>query len=82
MPIFGGGGPCKQMVKYDGASLDLTGLNIPVLATAGSGPLNFTLGHLQIKRFHSANLRFSLEEFSKPMDRKVVSSFSLAGWRG
>ena len=48
MPIFGGG-PCKQMIKYDGASLDLTGLNIPML-TAGYGPLSFTLGHLQIKR--------------------------------
>lgn len=47
MPIFGGG-PCKQMVKYDGTSLDLTGLNIPLL-TGGSGPLSFTLGHLQIK---------------------------------
>lgn len=48
MPIFGGG-PCKQMVKYDGTSLDLTGLNIPMLTTV-SGPLSFTLGHLQIKR--------------------------------
>jgi hypothetical protein len=48
MPIFGGG-PCKQIVKYDGTSLDLTGLNIPALSAA-SGPLSFALGHLQIKR--------------------------------
>jgi hypothetical protein len=48
MPIFSGGGACKQMIKYDGATIDLTGLNIPALA--GSGPLSFGLGHLQIKR--------------------------------
>jgi hypothetical protein len=46
MPIIGGG-PCKQMVKYDGTSLDLSGLSLPALA--GSGPLSFALGHLQIK---------------------------------
>jgi ATP phosphoribosyltransferase regulatory subunit HisZ len=33
-----------------GVSLDLTGLNIPMLTTIGSGPLSFALGHLQIKR--------------------------------
>ena len=47
MPIFGGG-PCKQMVKYDGTFLDLSGLSLPALA--GSGPLSFALGHMQIKR--------------------------------
>jgi hypothetical protein len=48
MPIFTGG-PSKQMIKYDGTSLDLSGLNIPAL-TAGSGSLSFGLGYLQIKR--------------------------------
>jgi hypothetical protein len=43
-----GGGPCKQIVKYDGTTLDLRGLNIPALA--GAGPLSFGLGYLQIKR--------------------------------
>lgn len=49
MPIFGGG-PCKQMMKYDGTTLDLTGLNVPALTATGSGSLSFALGHLQIKR--------------------------------
>jgi hypothetical protein len=43
MPIFGG--PCKQLVKYDGYSLDLSGLGV-----SGPEPLKLDLGHLQIKR--------------------------------
>jgi hypothetical protein len=39
----------QTMVKYDGTSLDLTGLNVPALTT-GSGPLSIALGYLQIKR--------------------------------
>jgi hypothetical protein len=40
------GRPCKQMIKYDGRSLDLTGLglNLPLGA-----PLNFNLAELHTK---------------------------------
>jgi hypothetical protein len=44
MNLFGGR-PCKQMVKYDGRSLDLTGLELPL-----GSPLNFELGNLNTKR--------------------------------
>jgi hypothetical protein len=44
MNLFGGR-PCKQMVKYDGTSIDLTGLEIPM-----GGPLNFELANLKVKR--------------------------------
>jgi hypothetical protein len=43
MNLFGGR-PCKQMVKYDGRSLDLTGLELPL-----GGPLNFELANLKTK---------------------------------
>jgi hypothetical protein len=44
MNLFGGR-PCKQMVRYDGRSLDLTGLELPL-----GGPLNFQLANLKTKR--------------------------------
>jgi hypothetical protein len=44
MNLFGGR-PCKQMVKYDGRSLDLTGLELPL-----GGALNFELANLKTKR--------------------------------
>jgi hypothetical protein len=44
MNLFGGR-PCKQMIKYDGRSLDLTGLELPL-----GGPLNFELGNLKTER--------------------------------
>jgi hypothetical protein len=44
MNLFGGR-PCKQMVKYDGRSVDLTGLELPL-----GGPLNFELGNFKTER--------------------------------
>jgi hypothetical protein len=43
LPFFGG--PCRQLVKYDGLSLDLSGLGL-----AGAGPLKFNIGEVHAGR--------------------------------
>lgn len=48
MSFFGLGGKCKQMIKYDGTSLDLSGLNVS--GVIGAGPLSFGIGQLKVKR--------------------------------
>lgn len=47
MTIFGLGGKCKQMIKYDGTSLDLSGVNVST--AIGTGPLSVALGSLNVK---------------------------------
>lgn len=45
--MFGFGNNCKQMIKYNGTSIDLSGLNLDT--ALGGGPLKFGIGALKVK---------------------------------